>query len=260
MAGLRGAISDLAETIRQVFQPPPCHQAPLGYASSGFQAMEPLQVQTGQPFQGFLGQVVRAELLDPRPPQSETFAWVPEVRGEAGLEAWDVRAEVHALPTFRADRCARLEVPALPRRPEVRREVPGLPSPRPRRGWEATAVPGTRQASVGLARPRCYRGLDAVLGLPLAFVGEDLDRIPKGLWMRYSLQLVRATGENIRNLEVLGLYRIPRKGTRQIHHDPASGRLQVSLGPEAAGAARGLFILARRKTDNGIVCSFVEEG
>ena len=62
-----------------------------------------------------------------------------------------------------------------------------------------------------------------------------------------------------RNLEVIGLYRIPAKGTRELHHDPATGRLMVTLGPEAAGAQRSLFILARRKNDASIVFSFVEE-
>jgi hypothetical protein len=78
--------------------------------------------------------------------------------------------------------------------------------------------------------------------------------------MRYTLKLVRETGENIRNLEVLGLYRIPTRGTRQINHQAATGRLLVSLGPEAVGAPRAPFILARKKDDDSIVCCFVEEG
>ena len=77
--------------------------------------------------------------------------------------------------------------------------------------------------------------------------------------MRYTLQLVRATGENIRNLEVLGLYRIPAKGTRQVDHDPVTGRLLVTLDADAVGSRRAPFILARRKNDASIVCSFVEE-
>ena len=259
MVGLRGAISDLAETIRRVFQPPPCHQAPIDCARPGFRAMERLEARPLQPFDPFAGQAVRTELLSGRPPRSEPLAWTPVLRGESGLKTWDAGARVTVLPTFQAERCARLEVPALPRRAGTRREMPGLPPVRARRGWEAAPAPAVRQAVASLARPRCFRALEAVLALPLAITGEDLARMPKGLWMRYSLQLVRATGENIRNLEVLGLYRIPRKGTRQIHHDPATGRLQVTLGPEAAGVRRAPFILARRKTDNEIICSFVEE-
>jgi hypothetical protein len=259
VAGLRGAISDLAETIRRVFQPPPCHQAPLDCGHPGQRAMEPLAARILQPFQPLAGRAERMQLLAGCGVGSETFAWTPPVRGEAGLADWDAGAQVAVLPTFRADRCARLEVPALPRRAAVLREVPGLPAARARRGWDRAPAPAVRQAVPELPRPRCFRALEAVLGLPLAIAGENLERISKGLLMRYSLQLVRATGENIRNLEVLGIYRIPRKGTRQIHHDPASGRLQVTLGPEAAGARRTPFILARRKTDNEIVCCFVEE-
>jgi hypothetical protein len=259
MAGLRGAMADLAETIRRVFQPPPCHQAPVACACPPSKAMLPLQAVSQQPFQHLRGQVLRQELLGGRPALAEALAWTATVRGEAGLANWDAGAQVTVLPTFRADKCARLEVPPLPRRPAARREAPALPAARPRSGWEAFAAPPVRAAGAGLGRPRCFRGLDAVIGLPVAISGENLDRIPKGLWMRYTLQLVRATGENIRNLEVLGIYRIPRKGVRQIHHDPATGRLQVTLGPEAAGAERAPFILARRKADNEVVCCFVEE-
>lgn len=87
----------------------------------------------------------------------------------------------------------------------------------------------------------------------------DPDRLPKALMMRYNLQLVRATGENIRNLELVGVFRIPSKGTEQVHHDPATGRLMVTLGPAAAGARLAPFVLARRKSDASIVCCFVEE-
>ena len=93
----------------------------------------------------------------------------------------------------------------------------------------------------------------------MAFLAEDLAKVPRALMMRYSLQMVRTTGENIRNLEMVGLFRIPVKGTRQVHHDRASGRLLVELGPEAAGARRALFALARRKSDASTVCCFVEE-
>jgi hypothetical protein len=132
-------------------------------------------------------------------------------------------------------------------------------STRSRSGWAAFPPPGARRWVPELAAPRTFRGLDRVLELPVAVTGEDLGKVSKALWMRYTLQLVRATGENIRNLEVIGLYRIPVKGTRQLHHDPATGRLLVTLGPEASGAARAPFILARRRNDASIVFCFVEE-
>jgi len=259
MAGLRDAMSDLAETIRRVFQPPPCHDAPMACPSPLTRQTQPLEARTQGPFQPATALAVPGELLRALPPVTVPLAWTASVAGEPGWQAWAAGAKVTTLPTFRAEKCARLAVPPLPRRVESRRGPIGLPAPRARQGMSAVAAPGTRAAGVDLGRPRSFRDLERILGLPAAIIGEDLGKLSKALWMRYTLQLVRATGENIRNLEVLGLYRIPAKGTRQINHDPATGRLLVTLGPEAAGARRAPFLLARRKTDAGIVCCFVEE-
>jgi hypothetical protein len=160
---------------------------------------------------------------------------------------------------FRSEGCTRVAVPPLPRRPETHRERPAEFATRGRNGWTRMEPPGVRRGLEPLAGYRVHGGLPAVLGLPMAVRGEDPDRLPKALMMRYNLQLVRATGENIRNLEVVGVFRIPSKGTEQVHHDPATGRLLVTLGPAAAGARLAPFVLARRKSDASIVCCFVEE-
>ena len=77
--------------------------------------------------------------------------------------------------------------------------------------------------------------------------------------MRYSLQLVRGTGENVRNLEVLGLFRIPSKGVADLRHDPGQGRILVRLEASAVRASRAPFILARRKDDGSLVSCYVED-
>ena len=141
----------------------------------------------------------------------------------------------------------------------MRREPVAAFSTRSRSGWAPLALPGSRQARPELASPKSHRGLEQVLNLPVAVTGEDIKQISKALWMRYTLQMVRSTGQNIRNLEVLGLYMIPSKGTRQVRHDPATGRLLVNLGPEAVGSRKAPFILARQKDDQSVVCCFVEE-
>jgi hypothetical protein len=156
-------------------------------------------------------------------------------------------------------KCRRLEVPALPRGVAARQARTGDLAARGRSGWEVFAPPGVRRAQDGFGAPRTCRGLEQILALPVAVAGEDMAKVSKALWMRYTLQLVRATGENIRNLDVVGLYRIPAKGTRQLNHDPATGKLLVTLGPEASGARRSLFILARRKSDASTVYCFLEE-
>ncbi|HCZ34037.1 MAG TPA: hypothetical protein DHV93_11660, partial [Holophagaceae bacterium] len=102
-------------------------------------------------------------------------------------------------------------------------------------------------------------GLETMLTLAVPFQGEDVHRLPKGLWMRYSLQLVRGTGENVRNLEVLGLFRIPRKGVADLRHDARQGRILLRLEPAALAAARSPFVLARRKDDGALVSCFVED-
>jgi hypothetical protein len=95
--------------------------------------------------------------------------------------------------------------------------------------------------------------------MPVAFPRVDVQTLSKALWMRYTLKLVKDTGQNIRNLEVVGLYRIPVKGVRQVNHQAATGRLLVNLGPEAEGARIAPFILAKRKDDDGMVCCYVED-
>jgi hypothetical protein len=261
MAGarLREAMSDLAETIRRVFQPPVSHPVPLAWGVPFPGQAPPLAAAVGQPFVPCAATPRQGVLLRGGPVVTAALAFAAAVRGEPGWAAWETGAKVCALPMFRPERCGRLEVPALLRRAATRQVQPEAMTTRTRSGWAAFPLPGSRRVHEELAQPRTFRGLDRVLELPVAVVGEDLAKVSKVLWMRYTLQLVRSTGENIRNLDVIGLYRIPAKGTRQLHHDPATGRLLVTLGPEASGAKRSLFILARRKTDASIVFCFVEE-
>jgi hypothetical protein len=261
MAGarLKEAMSDLAETIRRVFQAPASHGVPVAVAVPCPGRIPPLAAAVRMPFVAATAMAVREDLLQAGAPVAVPLAWTAAVAGEPGWAAWETGARTCALPLFQAEQCARLEVPALPRRVGTRRQEPGFAAARSRSGWSGFPPPGTRAFGLGLGPVRTYRGLERMLTLPVGFQGEDLARISKALWMRYTLQMVRNTGENIRNLEVLGLYRIPAKGTRQVQHDRATGRLLVALGPEAAGAPRALFILARRKSDASTVCCFVEE-
>jgi hypothetical protein len=260
MAGsrLKEAMADLAETIRRVFKAPPAHGVPVSWAVPMPGQIPPLGVATGLAFDPCVATALQEDLLVPVPPVTAELTFSHAVAGEPGLATWEAGAKICALPLFQAERCARLVVPPLPRRVPARQEKAGGMATRSRNGWETFPPPGVRRQLSGFAPPGTYLGLERVLAMPVAVLGEDLSRVSKALWMRYTLQLVRATGENIRNLDVIGLYRIPTKGTRQLHHDPATGRLMVSLGPEARGAKRALFILARRKTDATIVFCFVE--
>ena len=261
MAGtrLREAMSDLAETIRRVFRAPATHPVPVAWRTPMAAHIPALAGVLAPAFQPPAAAARIQDLLEPGAAVGTALAFAARVTAEPGWAAWETGARTCALPMFRPERCSRLEVPALPRRAPVRQEKPGGMAARARSGWEGFAAPGVRRQPSGFDPPGTRRGLEQVLALPVAVAGEDMAKVSKVLWMRYTLQLVRATGENIRNLDVIGLYRIPAKGTRQLHHDPATGRLLVTLGPEASGAKRSLFILARRKTDASIVFSFVEE-
>jgi len=261
MAGtrLREAMSDLAETIRRVFKAPASHPVPMGWSVPFPGHIPPLGASVLQPFAPVAAEARQEGLLGPGPAVAATLAFTAAVAGEPGWATWEAGARICVLPMFKPEKCARLAVPPLPRRVEAFQEKPGGMAARSRSGWETFPAPGTRRWLEPLAAPRSFRDLDKLLAMPVAITGEDMSQVSKALWMRYTLQLVRATGENIRNLEVTGLYRIPAKGTRELHHDPATGRLLVTLGPEAAAAKRSLFILARRKTDASIVFCFVEE-
>lgn len=158
-----------------------------------------------------------------------------------------------------AGKASRMTVPPLPRLAKVlgRVEPPSCPSVR--RYSDPLLAPGTRRMDPALHLVAARPGLEAMLSLAVPFQGEDIHRLPKGLWMRYSLQLVRGTGVNVRNLEVLGLFRIPGKGVADLRHDPRQNRILVRLEATAIKAPRVPFILARRKDDGAMVSCFVED-
>jgi hypothetical protein len=102
--------------------------------------------------------------------------------------------------------------------------------------------------------------LDLALRLPIAVEGLDLREAPRAVQLRYGMLAVKATGENVRNLELLGRYLVPRKGVRELRHDARTGRLLILLGPEAVGARKDPLLIARRKDDHSLITTFVEEG
>ena len=255
----RDAMSDMAETIRRVFQDPGTRAVDLGLRPPGVRGASLLGVRTQAP--AFLLEPVVgwAPPLAAAAPVVVDFTWQAALHAEEGWGQWATGTKVCVPPLFKPEKCARLEVPPLPRKPRIYAEAPETFRTRTRPGLEPLATPRTGEVACALPVPKAYRALEHALALPVAFLGENIPRLSKALWMRYTLKLVRETGENIRNLEVLGLYRIPTRGTLQINHQAATGRLLVSLGPESQGAPRAPFILARKKDDASIVCCFVED-
>ena len=256
---VKDAVSDAAETLRRAFAglnvvelvPEPfrlrsrCSGALGALAHGGLEApvAEAREMRT-------LNEAVEGRALEP-------FSAV--LQAEAGWARWGVAAEVVHMTPLAAGQAARIAVPPLPRRAAVlgRLEPPGRPAAR--RWAEPVVPPGVRRLDPALDEATVKHGLGTMLSLAVPIQGENIQRLPKGLWMRYSLQLVRGTGENVRNLEVLGLFRLPRKGVADLRHDPRQGRLLVQLEPVAIKADRAPFILARRKDDGVLLSCFVED-
>lgn len=181
------------------------------------------------------------------------------LQAEAGFARWGVEAEVIRMTPLSAGHAAQIAVPPLPRRAQTLGRLEPTARPPTRRWLEPMTGSAIRRLDPALDTVSAQPGLGAMLTLAVPIQAENIQHLPKGLWMRYSLQLVRGTGENVRNLEVLGLFRLPRKGVADLRHDPRLGRLLVQLQPLAIKAQRAPFILARRKDDGALVSCFVED-
>lgn len=256
---MKDAMADAAETLRRAFagltvvelvpEPfgPHCHGSAVLAAEPRAGLVCP--AATCQAMR-LLGEAVEGRALQP---------FHAELRDESAWARWGAEAEVVRMSPLEAGKASRVAVPPLPRLAKVLGRVEPPSSPSVRRCSDPLLAPGTRRLDPGLGLVAAKPGLEAMLSLAVPFQGEDIHRLPKGLWMRYSLQLVRGTGVNVRNLEVLGLFRIPGKGVADLRHDPKQGRILVRLEPAAIKAPRVPFILARRKDDGAMVSCFVED-
>lgn len=259
MIRFREAVTDAAETLRRLFRDPPCHAVStlLPVPPQGFVTILRAMVQT--PPYRFAPSTLPVRLLHEARSRPEAMEFSPRLQQEEAWTRWAAGAVVCEMPVFTAGGCSRLDVTPLPRNAASRKlELPPLRiSLRPYREWLRT--PPTRGGSVGFKAPSSHQALDQILGLPIAIAGQDFQSLSKALGMRYTLQLVRISGENIRNLEVLGVFRIPKKGVQALRHDAKTGRLLVELGMEASGASRAPFILARKKDDRSYVSCYLED-
>ncbi len=254
---LRKALGEAADALRRLFGAPKVRSlaAPVpsavGHGGALLQAaakgiLEPLVIhpQALPLFTGAAGTTT----LDP---------FSTDLHIEEGWEHWSAEARVHIPSLFPAGGAAGGSVPPLPEGKAQRLAI------------STVAAPGVRTTPPTVATPRAFRipiqgfnldlekGLGPVMRKPFSFPSQNVQKLPKALWMRYSLALVKATGENVRNLEVLGLWQLPRKGVSGLRPD-AEGRLWVQLSPEASGAPCAAFMVARKKDDQSLISAFVE--
>lgn len=257
---LRGAVADAAETLRRLFREVPVHQpsAPLEkpaarevprFEALAFDLDHRFNPDVTDPFRGVEASV-----------REEPAGWTARVAREDAWDRWCAGAAVMELEVFRPAGRRQVAVPPLPRAPKTARLEAGGFRIALRQHRQPLVKPGVFRAAPALSLPGVRRDLDRVLGLSVAVVGEDLQRVPKALWMRYTLALVKATGENIRALEVLGLFRVPSRGVAALRHEARTGRLLLDLTREASGAPRVPLILARRREDHAILTCFPEDG
>lgn len=258
---IKDAVTDLAETLRRVFQDPPVQSgstvleapAPLGVALLEAQAWQ--ADHAPRPVVSPDAPVLREARLEGTP-----LSLGAQLQEEQGWEAWSAGARVCTMPVFEAGAAPRVAIPPLPKRAETLRIA--LEAWRTRVRGENPRLPScaTRRLTPELGAPRVREGLALVLALPVAVPGELWSAQGKALQMRYALELVKATGENIRNVEVLGLFLIPDKGVLEMRHDPRNQKLLLRLDGNARAARRRPFLLARRREDGALVSCFLEQG
>lgn len=259
LSRLGEAVKDAAETLRRAFRDPPSQPVGLVLAAQSRRPFDAL-VPAARPGLEPVAAAPGTQRLRPEPiPRAEALGLEARLQAEEGWTAWASGARVVPMEVFRAGGTRRLEVPALPRRARVLAPAAAAFAARGRGADLAPSRPRGRGLAVGLGTVASRRGLDLAFSLPMAIAGEDLRTAARPLQMRCSLQVVKATGENVRNLDLLGRYAIPDRGVQELRHDPASGRLLVRLGPEAAGAGRRLLLIARRKDDRSLVTCFPED-
>jgi hypothetical protein len=256
---VRDAMADAAETLRQAFAglkvvevaPEPFalrSHGSMPFATKPRAALEPPTTACRE--MRLLREAVEGRALQP---------FHADLHAEAGWARWGAEAEVVRMTPLEGGQAARVAVPPLPRKATVLGRLEPPARPLARHLSEPIPQPGTRRMDPRLSQVTAEAGLDLMLSLAVPIRNENIQHLPKGMWMRYSLQLVRGTGENVRNLEVLGLFRIPRKGVADLRHDPSLGRILVRLEASAIRSPRAPFILARRKDDGSLLSCFVED-
>lgn len=255
----KDSFSDLAETLRQIFRAPSVRDAALSVENPGHNPVDLLQATSVASTWEFQATAREGAIHMESFLREVTFIQaVP--RREKSWENWLTESSALQLPLFQAVSHPGFRVPMLPNKTTVHRHVqePFRLSTR----WKSLAIhrPESQRLQAVFAPPNCLRDLELALSFPVAFPCRNAQMVPKALWMRYSLKLVKATGENIRNLELIGIFRIPRKGIENMRFDAKKGALFLSLSRDASGEDLAPFFLAKRRGDGELLSCFPEEG
>ena len=116
----------------------------------------------------------------------------------------------------------------------------------------------THKYPIFFAAPNCIASIDRALMAPISIKSKDLASVPKAIWMRCTMHLVKETGENVKNLQIVGLYSIPNNGVKSIAHGASNGSVQIQVGAEAINSELCTLVVARKKSDNAIISYTIE--
>ncbi|MCL1893458.1 MAG: hypothetical protein FWG02_04370 [Holophagaceae bacterium] len=258
---IRDTVGDVAETIKRVFKGPKVHSAKgLFFRDPEYKTVSWLTAETK-------GDVL---ISQPSTVQQSLLVSVSAINPDMKFVA---KSFVETGEVFRAE--ASLVSVALAWSGIVTSaDIPGLNSPQMKRVDEYFTTFKTKsfglppfdikhgktyKLATRISVPACYRSLERAMLVPILLRSEDLEGVSKSLMMRYNLRLVKETGENIKNLEIIGLYQIPKKGLRSVKHDTTTGLLKIIVGPEAQNSPYCNVVVARKKSNSAIVSCRVDE-
>lgn len=256
---IKDTVEDVAETIKRAFVGPAVHSAPQFFIET------PVSNAMSLPVASTLvapltisANISVASLLLSAPVSNADVQFRPRVLLETG-EAFKANAKLVSIPLAWSGVVKSAEIPRM-NAPAVR----GVDDSYSVFKTEFYVLPQfslklekTYKLNTSMNTPRCFASVETALSRPIGIQSENVEKISKALLMRYTIQLVKETRENIRNLEIIGLYSIPKKGVRAIKRDASAGLLRILVGPEAQNSEYNKLMLARKKSDSTIVSCVV---
>lgn len=256
---LKNSFDDLKETLKRLFRAPSTQSLDLNYNPVTFQSLPPLEGRIQDLAWALEGQLETCELrFTVRLAQSPPFEG--RLHEERGWDAWHVQSGCLSVPLFTPLNRVPFSMPRIAQKVPVRKATP--------EGWQiriSRAMPGRFNARclslsvVGGKAPKIMQGLELMFQRPFQMVAIPFQRLPKPLQMRYSLQLVKSTKHNIRSMDILGYFNLPKNGVNAMRFDSTKSRLFLALTPVAARATRVPFLLARLKDSGEILSCYPEE-
>ncbi len=256
---LKNSFADLAETLKRLFTAPKTQSLDL---QTG-----PLTVHSLPPLEGCVREHSCAFQFHIQPTPlhiKATLQTLPpleaRIHEEKGWDAWTIQGGSLAVPLFSPAHRIPFEVPRISRKALIHKASPEPWQIRIHHATLARFQPRILRPSFrDDKQPNALQNLDLMFQRPFQMAGIPFHSLPKPLQMRYSLQLVKSTQHNIRSMDILGLFNLPKSGVNAMRFDNSKNRLLLALTPVAARAKRVPFLLARLKDSGEVLSCYPEE-